>query len=539
MSQAPRKQEADHTKDCDETIPVAESLASSGQVQEALDKLLTLEKLTRNSADLASTTRVLIAIISILHQHKQYDLLNTHITLLSKKHGQLRQATQKMVDEAMTYLDNLDGKPKLDLIETLRDVTEGKVSLVRVFRTCMHQSNTVNSTQIYLEVPRARVTRMLATIREKEGDVAKANELMQDLQVETFGSMERREKVDFILEQMRLLKALEDWDKLGIVAKRINVKWLTEKEHEDLKLRYYSLMILWGLNAGKYLDVCKFYRQVYETPSIQDDEAKWSAVLRNIVYFVILAPYDNEQSDLLARVFKDEKLVKVTESYDLMKCFTAPELMRWPGIEGLYGASLRQTKVFGSTGVAGVAGDIEEDSKHSQGDKRYEVLHDRIIEHVRSLDSIEAQHSTAQHSTAQHSTARLTDLKTHGWRCTKQNIRTLSKYYTRMTITRLSQLLDLTPAKTEAFLSSLVSSKTVYAKIDRPAGIVSFQAPKSGDEVLNEWSSDVGKLMGLIEKSTHLIQKVSWKHLGSDGLEKPGTDRPSGFAPRNMRCMRL
>ncbi|KDE09163.1 hypothetical protein MVLG_00876 [Microbotryum lychnidis-dioicae p1A1 Lamole] len=447
MSQAPRKQEADHTKDCDETIPVAESLASSGQVQEALDKLLTLEKLTRNSADLASTTRVLIAIISILHQHKQYDLLNTHITLLSKKHGQLRQATQKMVDEAMTYLDNLDGKPKLDLIETLRDVTEGK---------------------IYLEVPRARVTRMLATIREKEGDLAKANELMQDLQVETFGSMERREKVDFILEQMRLLKALEDWDKLGIVAKRINVKWLTEKEHEDLKLRYYSLMILWGLNAGKYLDVCKFYRQVYETPSIQDDEAKWSAVLRNIVYFVILAPYDNEQSDLLARVFKDEKLVKVTESYDLMKCFTAPELMRWPGIEGLYGASLRQTKVFGPTGVAGVAGDIEEDSKHSQGDKRYEVLHDRIIEH---------------------------------------NIRTLSKYYTRMTITRLSQLLDLTPAKTEAFLSSLVSSKTVYAKIDRPAGIVSFQAPKSGDEVLNEWSSDVGKLMGLIEKSTHLIQK--------------------------------
>ncbi|SCZ98477.1 BZ3500_MvSof-1268-A1-R1_Chr7-1g09171 [Microbotryum saponariae] len=494
MSQAPRKQEADHTKDCDETIPVAESLASSGQVQEAVDKLLALEKLTRNSADLASTTRVLIAIISILHHHKQYDLLNTHITLLSKKHGQLRQATQKMVDEAMTYLDNLDGRPKLDLIETLRDVTEGKVSLVRrVFRTCMHQLNTVNSTQIYLEVPRARVTRMLATIREKEGDVAKANELMQDLQVETFGSMERREKVDFILEQMRLLKALEDWDKLGIVAKRINAKWLTEKEHEvrrplatargvlhainahltsssikDLKLRYYSLMILWGLNAGKYLDVCKFYRQVYETPSIQDDEAKWSAVLRNIVYFVILAPYDNEQSDLLARVFKDEKLVKVTESYDLMKCFTAPELMRWPGIEGLYGASLRQTKVFGPTGVAGIAGDIEEDSKHSKGDKRYEVLHDRIIEH---------------------------------------NIRTLSKYYTRMTMTRLSQLLDLTPAKTEAFLSSLVSSKTVYAKIDRPAGIVSFQAPKSGDEVLNEWSSDVGKLMGLIEKSTHLIQK--------------------------------
>lgn len=68
-------------------------------------------------------------------------------------------------------------------------------------------------------------------IREKEGDLPRASELLQELQVETFGSMERREKVDFILEQMRLLKALGDWDKMGIVAKRINLKWL-DKDHE-------------------------------------------------------------------------------------------------------------------------------------------------------------------------------------------------------------------------------------------------------------------------------------------------------------------
>ena len=83
-----------------------------------------------------------------------------------------------------------------------------------------------------MEVPRARVTRMLSAIREKEGDVTVASDLLQELQVETFGSMERREKVDFILEQMRLLKEQGDWDKVGIVAKRINLKWLAEKEHE-------------------------------------------------------------------------------------------------------------------------------------------------------------------------------------------------------------------------------------------------------------------------------------------------------------------
>lgn len=55
-------------------------------------------------------------------------------------------------------------------------------------------------------MPRARVTRFLSEIREKEGNITVASDLLQELQVETFGSMERREKVDFVLEQMRLLK---------------------------------------------------------------------------------------------------------------------------------------------------------------------------------------------------------------------------------------------------------------------------------------------------------------------------------------------
>lgn len=37
--------------------------------------------------------------------------------------------------------------------------------------------------------------------------------------------------------------------------------------------------------------------------------------------------------------------------------------------------------------------------------------------------------------------------------------------------------------------------------------MVTFQKPKGGDAILNDWSSDVGKLMGLLEKSTHLIAK--------------------------------
>lgn len=96
-----------------------------------------------------------------------------------------------------------------------------------------------------MEVQRARVTRQLATIRENEGKTNEASELMQDLQVETFGSMERREKVDFILEQMRLLKLQGDWEKLAIVGKRINLRWLNDDaENEVLFLSLYFTLLL-------------------------------------------------------------------------------------------------------------------------------------------------------------------------------------------------------------------------------------------------------------------------------------------------------
>lgn len=64
-----------------------------------------------------------------------------------------------------------------------------------------------------------------------------------------------------------------------------------------------------------------------------------------------------------------------------MQVFTTPELGRWPGIEEQYGAHLKSTKVFGPDGVAGLAGDVEEE-EIGQGVKRYQVLHDRIVEHV-------------------------------------------------------------------------------------------------------------------------------------------------------------
>ncbi len=45
---------------------------------------------------------------------------------------------------------------------------------------------------------------------------------MQELAVETYGSMERKEKVDFILEQMRLCLATQDYIRTQIISKKVD-----------------------------------------------------------------------------------------------------------------------------------------------------------------------------------------------------------------------------------------------------------------------------------------------------------------------------
>lgn len=78
-----------------------------------------------------------------------------------------------------------------------------------------------------------------------------ASDLLSDLQVETYSSMERREKTDFILEQMRLLIALArlkdaesgkegkdlgggeaEWVKARVGGRKVNEDFLKQEENE-------------------------------------------------------------------------------------------------------------------------------------------------------------------------------------------------------------------------------------------------------------------------------------------------------------------
>lgn len=43
---------------------------------------------------------------------------------------------------------------------------------------------------------------------------------------------------------------------------------------QDLKLKFYQLMIEVARHDGSYLDICKYYRAMFDTPSILEDKEK-------------------------------------------------------------------------------------------------------------------------------------------------------------------------------------------------------------------------------------------------------------------------
>jgi 26S proteasome regulatory subunit N5 len=64
----------------------------------------------------------------VTFEAQDWKLMQEYIVLLSKKHGQLKQAITRMIQESMECLEKTpDMKTKLELIDTLRTVTDGKV----------------------------------------------------------------------------------------------------------------------------------------------------------------------------------------------------------------------------------------------------------------------------------------------------------------------------------------------------------------------------------------------------------------------------
>ncbi|KXZ45928.1 hypothetical protein GPECTOR_49g512 [Gonium pectorale] len=446
-------------------IAAQKELAAKGQRAQAIEGLLNLEKSSRLAEDVVATKACCSAILDLCHDARDWRALEENVMLLTKRRSQLKQAIQATVRQAMSYVDNIEDKEtRVSLIKTLQAVTEGK---------------------IFVEIERARLTKRLAAIKEEEGKVDEAADILQEVAVETFGAMAKTEKIAFILEQVRLCLDKKDFVRAQILSRKVSPRAFVERKGEgqgeigiegtaieeadkgtpglpELKLRYYELLIRYYSHLNNYLEVTRCYRAIYEVHTAADDKEKWTPVLKAVCWFLVLSPAystkegsSSDRTTLLTATLQDKKLGDLPAYKALLNTFTNNEVIRWTAFEATYGPEVAASgAVFSEP-------------------KRLEDLKLRVIEH---------------------------------------NVLVAARYYSRMRTSRLADILSLTPEQMEKHVSELVVAKAISAKIDRPAGIITFAAAAAPEEQLNGWAGNIAKLLDLVDKSCQLIEKEAMVH---------------------------
>ena len=459
-----------------------------GKLSATLEKMLALEKTYRLAVDFVAAPRLCVAIVDVLRSCDDWDGLCEHVAALTKRRAQLKQAITSMVRRCMEFIDEAPtGAVRLKLIETLCDATSGK---------------------IFVEVEKSRLTRALAKMHEDEGRVDEACGVMQEVAIETYGALTRHEKLFFIEEQVRLCLAKKDYLRALILSRKINPKVfdeliekdkkdlakaaiaskgddeLTEAEKEakkqekikkegqvehaegyfeptdkgipsleDLKLRYYELMVEYYSHSDEYLEQCRCYQNILECAEVKSNVERWAPTLKKVVWLVCLSKHEPMQQSILHNVKGNLKLSDLPAHESLIKQFCTKEIIHWTTLQERFAGEIAaETEIFGG----------------EKGAKRVEDLKLRVIEH---------------------------------------NMLVISSYYSRISLPRLAELLCLSADETEKHLSSCVVDKSVSAKIDRPAGLVDFSTAKSSDWLLNKWASNIDQLLTCLDKSSHLIQK--------------------------------
>ena len=209
-----------------------------------LEKLLENEKIARVNNQHFTSVTILKNIITLCFKAQNWEKLFEMIKYLMNKRGQSKKAQIEMIQLAMTWINETDEPHRTTLIETIRDVTAKK---------------------IFLEVEYARCVLMIVKGKESDNDILEAAKILQEVQVETYGSMDRREKLEFILYQMKIMIKKDDYVRLYIISKKINEANLNDDEISDIKVTYYSYMAIYHNHQKNYLDTSRCYRIIWNT----------------------------------------------------------------------------------------------------------------------------------------------------------------------------------------------------------------------------------------------------------------------------------
>ena len=309
---------------------------------------------------------------------------------------------------------------------------------------------------------------------------------------------------------MRLCLAQRDFSRMGILANKVNRKVLEEEGFEAQRLRFYNLMAQLAHHGRDALTLAKHCAAVLATRGVAAAPGQWKPALESQALFIALAPWSNESSDMLARLRADVRLEDVGAAYSaLAALLSTPELIPWPLPQATADALAAHPAFALDLGAMGGSGAAAPAAPAASEDAAMGA----------SAPASATATATASGATAVSASLASTVLlaedepRCRAWwpvlrkRVLQHNLRTIARAYSCARLERLQALTGVNGATLEAQLSELVARGALAARIDRPAGTVSFRARAPAVQVLDAWASDLGECLERVERVVHLLRK--------------------------------
>lgn len=207
---------------------------------EQVNDLMLEEKAARQISDHIKLAEICTRILQLAYDNNELTKLREFLLVLCKRRGQAKKPVVDMIELCQVKLfDKLPSRDeKYKMLHAIREACEGKMFLEREY---------------------ANSTVKLVEYMEEDGKAEEGTKIIQEIQIETYGSLEVKEKVEFILYQMKLVLMRKDFVRCQILSRKISKRHLAEKGLEKLKVQYYLYMIQYHVHEKQILDASKAY----------------------------------------------------------------------------------------------------------------------------------------------------------------------------------------------------------------------------------------------------------------------------------------
>lgn len=419
-------------------------------LEQELEGLLDLEKQARQDNDMDLSVKTCKTIVELLWDSKDIDRLITTVKTLTSKRGQLMKSIIEMVRLCMGYIPAIQPQERqIDFVSSIKQICEKK---------------------IYLEVEYARCCMILVKHNEQNAsNLEEAVKIMENVQVETYGSMSKKEKMEFILYQMKINLLLKDYTKLYIVSKKVNLKILDEPnfEHEKITFNLYSFFFF--QHDGDYQSCTNCLKQAYNAFKALDYQLDPSQLdsLVTTQFKDLLDKTSLTEAVLSFKCLEPFKTTKQTEMTDLIK-----------ELEVFILDNVTLDKLL----KAFTTSELSSCNLSNYNTNSLLIFNPLFLNSNKFTQQLEIQ-------------------------LTKKNLFMVSKYYKQVKIDKLSLLLENSPQFIEDQLCELIVDGLVVGKIDRMEMMARFDIAKNDKEVLDNWVDNINGVLDLVNFVCERIER--------------------------------